>query len=115
MTALEHCGYRGEDEEDSGFSMTLETPYEGAEIRAEMRPSDGSGREWRFGVAVYNSRGVGWDMGGIFLDTGRYVAKTILRSLALEMRRVYCHRGQKVRRRAIARAKARALEEGGAR
>ena len=112
--ALEHCGYEAKDLEDGGFEMKLTTPYEGATIEAVMFSKSVSGREWAFNCHVSNNRGIGWQIGGTFYDCGRNVAKSMLRSMALELRRSYCHRGQKCRKRAIARAKAKASTEGGA-
>lgn len=107
--ALQHCGYEAKDTEDGGFEMKLTTPYEGATIRADIWQADPLvERTWRFYCHVMNNRGFGWSVRGEFDDCGRFVAKGMLRSMALEMRRAYCHRGQKVRKRAIARAKAKA-------
>ena len=106
--ALQHCGYVAEECEDGTFTMSLTTPYEGATIEAVMFSKSVSGREWAFNCHVSNNRGIGWQIGGTFYDCGRYVAKGMLRSMALELRRAYTHRGQKCRKRAIARAKAKA-------
>ena len=111
--ALQHCGYVAEECEDGTFTMGLTTP-EGATIEAVMFSKSVSGREWAFNCHVSNNRGIGWQIGGTFYDCGRFVAKGMLRSMALELRRSYCHRGQKCRKRAIARAKAKAEAEGGA-
>lgn len=106
--ALAHCGYRVEEDVPGGrFAVAVETPYEGADIRAEMDPLDESGRRWSFTCAVHNNRGIGWSVCGTFESCGRYAAKGQLRHFALEMRRAYCHRGKKCRERAIARAIAR--------
>ena len=118
--ALQHCGYEARDTEDGGFEMKLTTPYEGATIEASLVQNHmffkwaSKGREWGFVCRVKNNRGTGWDINGTFYDCGRYVAKSMLRSMALELRRAYCHRGQKCHKRAIARAKAKAAQEGGA-
>lgn len=107
--ALEHCGYEVSADKPGGkFAISLSTPFEGASVMAEMRPAGEYERDWKFAVAVENNRGVGWSAGGVFCDCGRFFAKSMLRSMALEMRRAYCHRGQKIRKRAIARAKAKA-------
>ena len=106
--ALEHCGYKAEDFPNAVCIIGLTTPYEGATIEAVMFRDGGSGRDWLFGCHVRNNRGTGWRITGDFLDCGRFVAKSMLRSMALEMRRAYCHRGQKIRKRAIARANAKA-------
>lgn len=106
--ALQHCGYEAEEFEDGTFTMGLTTPYEGATIEAVMFRVGGSGRDWVFGCHVRNNRGIGWHITGNFENCGRNVAKGMLRSMALELRRSYCHRGQKIRKRAIARAKAKA-------
>ena len=106
--ALEHCGYQTEDMADGGFEMKLTTPFEGASVRAELKPSGVGGRFWGFALAVENNRGIGWSVAGAFGDCGRYVAKSMLRSMALELRRAYTHRGQRIHKRAIARAKAKA-------
>lgn len=112
--ALRHCGYEAEESEDGTFTMRLTTPYEGGTIEAVMFSKSVSGREWALNCHVRNNRGIGWQIGGRFYDCGRYVAKSMLCSMALELRRAYCHRGQKIRKRAIARAKAKAEAEGGA-
>ena len=115
--ALEHCGYEGADMEDGGFEMKLTTPYEGASVEASITPAyrfpagQADGRTWGFSCRVRNNRGIGWHFTGTFDDCGRFVAKSMLRSMALQLRRAYCHRGQKIRKRAVARAKA---QEGGA-
>ena len=110
--ALQHCGYEAADMENGGFEMKLTTPYEGATIRAEIWQADPLvERTWRFCCRVMNNRGIGWSVRGEFDDCGRFVAKTMLRSMALEMRRAYCHRGAKIHKRAVARAMA---KEGGA-
>lgn len=109
--ALEHCGYEvAADERGGAFRFVLSTPFGGASVRAELEPAGESGREWRFALGVLNNRGSGWTVGGAFADCGRYVAKSMLRTMALEMRRAYCHRGTKAHRRAAARA---AAKEGG--
>ena len=114
--ALDACGYRVEEDAPAGrFAFTLETPYEGATIRAGMAPRGDSGRFWAATVRVLNCRGQGWYVRAVFEDCGRHVAKSLLRHLALEMRRLYCHRNQKVRQRAIARAIARRGAEEAAR
>lgn len=106
--ALQHCGYQAEYMADGGISMRLSTPFEGASVRAELMPSGVDGRCWGFALAVENNRGIGWSVAGAFGDCGLYVAKSMLRSMALELRRAYTHRGQKIHKRAIARAKAKA-------
>ncbi len=112
--ALQHCGYEAEDTECGGFWMTLATPFQGAIVRAAFCHKDDTGRNWKFVCHVKNSRGVGYCIEGSFHDCGRNVAKSMLRSMALELRRAYSHRGQKIRKRAIAKAKAKAAQEGGA-
>lgn len=104
--ALKHCGYEAEEYENGDFIMGLTTPYEGATIHAQLFRTGVSRREWEFSCRVENNRGIGWHITGNFEDCGRNVAKAMLRSQALELRRLYCHRGQKIRKRAIARAKA---------
>lgn len=104
--ALRHCGYEGKDFEGGDCAITLTTPYEGATIEAIMFRAGDSGREWLFGCHVRNNKGTGWKMEGNFYDCGRFVAKGMLRSMALELRQAYCHRGQKIRKRAQARAAA---------
>lgn len=88
--------------------MGLTTPYEGATIKALLFRRDTSGRYWKFRCQVENNRGTGWKIDGSFYDCGRYVAKSMLRGMALELRRAYTHRGQKIHKRAIARAMAKA-------
>ena len=104
--ALRHCGYTAEDAANGDFDMKLLTPYEGATIRAALWPvaHRQDCRDWLFLVLVLNNRGIGWSIRGQFDDCGRFVAKGMLRSMALELRRAYCHRGKKCRKRAIARA-----------
>ena len=112
MSALDACGYRVEEDAAGGrFAISLETPYEGASIQAGMAPRGDSGRFWAATVRVLNCRGLGWSVRAEFEDTPRWVAKQLLVTLALDMRRQYCHRGQKVRRRSIARAIARRQAE----
>lgn len=103
--ALDACGYRVLKDEPFVFDMALETPFEGAGIRAML--STYEDREHYGSVFVRNARGLGWDIGVFFHDMGRFVAKKLLRTLAIEVRKAYCHRGQKIRKRAIARAIAR--------
>lgn len=110
--ALRHWGCEVADDEPGGnFAFTLSTPFEGAAIEAVMFRLGDSGRDWLFGCHVRNNKGIGWMMAGNFYDCGRYVAKSMLRSMALELRRAYCHRGQRSRKRAIARAMAKAAGE----
>ena len=114
--AHDACGYRVEHDEPSGhFAFSLETPYEGATIQAGMAPAGGTYRRWDGCVRVLNCRGQGWTVRSEFHDCGRHVAKRLLRSLALDMRKAYCRRGQKGRQRAIARAIARREAEEAAR
>ena len=99
--ALKAMGYRVLEDDATAFAMTLETPFEGADIHAILAPCERN----HYGlVAVKNTRGIGWCMKVEFVDMGRSVAKKLLRSLAIETRRAYNHRGLKIRRRAIARA-----------
>lgn len=113
--ALQHCGYKAREYENGDLVMSLTTPYEGATIHAQLFRTGVSRREWEFSCRVENNRGIGWHISGSSEDCGRYVAKAMLLSMALELRRAYCHRGQKIRKRAIARAKAKAeAEKGGA-
>ena len=106
--ALDACGYRVEEDTPAGrFAFTLETPFEGASIQAGMAPRGDYGRYWAVTVRVLNNRGLGWYVRAEFEDMSRHVAKRLLRSLALEMRKAYCQRGKKIRKRAIARAIAR--------
>ena len=112
--ALQHCGCEAKDYANAVFIMCLSTPFEGAGIKAKLFPIGSSRREWGFYCWVENNRGSDYSLEGMFIDCGRYVAKSMLRSMALELRRSYCHRGQKCRKRAIARAKAKASTEGGA-
>ena len=118
--ALQHCGYEAEDMADGGFAMKLSTPYEGATVEAMLSPRSRfkpwavKGRDWCFTCEIKNNRGTTRLFEGSIFDCGRYVAKSMLRSMALELRRAYTHRGQKIRKRAIARAKAKAAQEGGA-
>lgn len=109
--ALEHCGYEAADMENGGFTMRLSTPFEGASVAASITPASPIGRSWIFRCCVRNNRGTGWDVAGTFYDCGRYVAKRVLRSMALQLRRAYCHRGARIHKRAVARAMA---KEGGA-
>lgn len=102
--ALAAMGYRVEEDGPGRFAFTLETPFEGASVRAEM---SGNGRDWAGDVRIVNCRGTGWIAAYGFRDMGRYVAKGLLRHIAIEVRRAYCHRGQMIRKRAIARAIAR--------
>ena len=114
--ALGHCGYRVEEDEVGGvFAFGLETPFEGAGVSAGMEPRGVPGHVWGFTCAVHNCRGLGWTVCGEFRDMGRHVAKKLLVTLALEMRKAYTNRGQKIRKRAIARAAARRQAEEGAR
>ena len=106
--ALDACGYRVEHDELSGhFAFSLETPFEGATIQAGMAPAGDTYRRWDCCVRVLNCRGQGWTVRAEFHDMGCHVAKRLLRTLAIEVRRAYCHRGQKIRKRSIARAIAR--------
>lgn len=110
--ALQHCGYEAEDMADGGFTMRLSTPFEGASVVAEIWQADPLvERTWRFCCRVRNNRGFGWSVRGEFDDCGRNVAKSMLRSMALALRRAYCHRGARIHKRAVARAMA---KEGGA-
>ena len=110
--ALDACGYRVEEDAAGGrFAFSLETPYEGASIQAGMGPRGGSGRVWSYCCGVLNNRGIGWSATGELRDTSRWVAKKLLVALALDMRRQYCHRSQKIRKRSIARAIARRQAE----
>ncbi len=102
--ALAAMGYRVEEDGPGRFAFTLETPFEGASVRAEM---SGNGRDWAGDVRIVNCRGTGWIATYGFRDVGRYVAKGLLRHIAIEVRRAYCHRSQKIRKRSIARAIAR--------
>lgn len=105
--ALAHCGYEVlEDVPGGRFSMRLSTPFEGASVGAQISPVDASGRHWELACWIVNNRGLGWTLFGDVRDMGRSVAKAWLRSMALELRKLYCHRSQKFRKRAIARAKA---------
>lgn len=114
--ALDACGYRVEEDAPAGrFAFALGTPYEGASIQAGMAPRGDFGRFWAVTVRVLNCRGQGWSVRAEFEDMSRHVAKKLLRSLALEMRKAYCRRGQKGRQRAIARAIARRGAEEAAR
>ena len=106
--ALQHCGYEAKDYANAVFIMCLSTPFEGAGIKAKLFPIGSSRREWGFYCWVENNRGSGYSLEGTFIDCGLYVAKSMLRSMALELRRAYAHRGQKIRKRSIARAKAKA-------
>lgn len=113
--ALRHCGYTDMDLGGGDFEMQVKTPYEGAVVEAEMgTPKGGDGRTWLFKCNVFNARGFGWTVSGEFSRCGRYIAKSMLRSMALELRRLYCHRNARIHKAAIARAKARAEAEGGA-
>ncbi len=110
--ALRAMGYRVEEDAAGGrFAFSLETPYEGATIQAGMGPRGGSGRVWSYCCGVLNNRGIGWSATGELRDTSRWVAKKLLVALALEMRKQYCHRSQKIRKRSIARAIARRQAE----
>ena len=111
--ALDACGYRVLKDEPFVFDMALETPFEGAGIRAML--STYEDRQHYGSVFVHNARGLGWDIGVFYHDMGRSVAKRLLRTLAIEVSRAYCHRGQKIRKRAIARAIARRQAEEAAR
>ena len=94
------------------FSMRLSTPFEGASVAAGICPKDDTGRRWDLYCGIENDRGLGWTLFGDVRDMGRSVAKAWLRSMALELRYRYCHRSQKIHKRAIARAiAARAGEE----
>lgn len=104
--ALVVIGYRVAEDSPGRYAFSLETPFEGASIRAEM---SGNGRDWAGDVRILNNRGTGWISTYGFRDMGRFVAKRLLRTIAIEVRRQYCHRGQKIRKRAQARAAARAL------
>ena len=101
--ALEHMGYQVEVDSPGRFAFSLETPFEGASVRAEM---SGNGRDWAGIVQIVNNRGTGWIASYGFRDMSRFVAKSLLRTIAIEVRRAYCHRGQKIRKRAQARAAA---------
>lgn len=111
--ALAHSGLRVKEDAPGGrHAFELSTPYEGASIEAAMGPHE-SGRDWTFCCRVRNNRGIGWTASGQFSNCGRHVAKKLLTTLALELRRAYTHRGQKIRKRAIARAIARREAEQG--
>ena len=106
--ALEHMGYQVEVDSPGRFAFSLETPFEGASVRAEMH---GNGRDWAGIVQIVNNRGTGWIASYGFRDMCRFVAKSLLRTIAIQVRRAYCHRGQKIRKRAQARAAAKRQAE----
>ena len=112
--ALRHCGYEGMDMEDGSSVVQLSAPFEGATIEARLYPLPGISREWVFTCQVMNNLGGSWGIRGSFHTCGRYIAKSMLRSMALELRRLYCHRNARIHKAAIARAKAKAEREGGA-
>lgn len=107
--ALNHCGYLCADWPSGGCTISLSTPFAGAEIISELIPVPKRERHWAFGVCVKNNNGVGWSVSGQFGNCGHYLAKCLLRTIALEMRKSYCHRNRKIQKRA--QAKARAAEE----
>ena len=112
--ALEAMNFTVFDDEPGGeYSFSVDTPFAGAAIDGWLLPSGSRNHAGK--IVVHNCRGEGWRAEIDFQDIGRAVAKNLLRSLAIEMRRQYNHRGHKIRKRAIARAIARreAMKEAG--
>ena len=112
-TALADMGFRVLEDRPRSYAFSIDTPFEGARVFAQLLTT--ADREHAAYVAVLNARGLGWHMDVAFHDMGRWVAKSLIRNLAIETRSEYCHRSQKSHKRAVARAIARreAMKEAG--